>query len=67
MKKTFTLALTLALFVISSCTSIPKSSVKLSEEIMKESQEMHKLNIALIKQLFEERRNAVNSFINEVI
>ncbi len=64
MKKTFIPALTLALFVISSCTSIPKSSVKLSEEIMKESKEMHKLNIALIKQLFEERRNAVNSFIN---
>ncbi|WP_435263997.1 hypothetical protein [Tenacibaculum sp. nBUS_03] len=48
----------------SSCVSIPKSSVQLSEEIRKETEEMHKLNITLVQQLFEERRNTINNFIH---
>ncbi|WP_046744264.1 hypothetical protein [Kordia zhangzhouensis] len=50
--------------IISSCASIPASTATLSEEVISEAAEMHKLNIALINQLFDERKDKVNDFIN---
>lgn len=48
--------------LISSCASIPNSSITLANEIIKESESMHELNIVLINKLFEERTARVNSF-----
>lgn len=50
--------------IISSCASIPASTATLSEEVISEAAAMHKLNIALINQLFDERKDKVNDFIN---
>lgn len=48
---------------INSCASLPKSSITLTNEIIKEANDMHALNIALVNQLFEERLQRVNLFI----
>ncbi|MEH6537553.1 MAG: hypothetical protein V7719_14235 [Psychroserpens sp.] len=45
------------------CVSIPQSTATLTQEVIKEADEMHQLNIALINQLFEERKQVINSFI----
>ena len=50
--------------IISSCASIPASTASLSEEVISEAAAMHKLNIALVNQLFDERKDKVNDFIN---
>lgn len=50
--------------IISSCASIPASTATLSEEVISEAAAMHKLNIALVNQLFDERKDKVNDFIN---
>ncbi|MBC8753786.1 hypothetical protein H2O64_03840 [Kordia sp. YSTF-M3] len=47
-----------------SCASIPASTATLSEEVISEAGAMHKLNIALVNQLFDERKDKVNDFIN---
>lgn len=54
----------LCLFLgITSCASIPKSTPKLTKDIINEGDAMHQLNIALIHQLFSERRVRLNNFI----
>ena len=50
-------------FLITSCVSIPKSTATLTQEVIKEADDMHSLNIALVNQLFEERRERLNTFI----
>ena len=47
-----------------SCASIPASTATLSQEVISEANAMHKLNIALVNQLFDERKDKVNDFIN---
>lgn len=47
-----------------SCASIPASTATLSQEVIAEADAMHKLNLALIQQLFDERKNKVDDFIN---
>lgn len=57
--------LTLGVFIaVISCASIPASTATLSQEVISEADAMHKLNIALVNQLFDERREKVNDFIN---
>ncbi len=46
-----------------SCATIPSSTVTLTQEVIKEADEMHQLNIVLVNQLFEERKQVINSFI----
>ena len=46
-----------------SCASIPNSTVTLTKGVISEGDNMHKLNIALVNQLFNERRERLNSFI----
>jgi len=46
-----------------SCVSIPKSTPKLTKDIVDEGDAMHQLNISLVNQLFTERRARLNSFI----
>lgn len=48
---------------LSSCVSIPKSTQKLTKDIVDEGDAMHQLNISLVNQLFTERRARLNSFI----
>ncbi|WP_044397292.1 hypothetical protein [Lacinutrix sp. Hel_I_90] len=45
------------------CASIPPTTVTLTQEIIKEADEMHQLNIILVNQLFEERKQVINAFI----
>lgn len=47
-----------------SCASIPASTATLSQEVIAEAGLMHQLNIALVNQLFDERKDKVNDFIN---
>ncbi|WP_430412572.1 hypothetical protein [Kordia sp.] len=57
--------LTVAIFIgVVSCASIPASTATLSQEVIAEADAMHKLNIALVNQLFDERKQKVNDFIN---
>lgn len=54
----------IVLFIgLSSCVSIPKSTPKLTKDIVDEGDAMHQLNISLVNQLFTERRARLNSFI----
>lgn len=48
-----------------SCASIPPSTSTLTKEVITEANDMHTLNIALVNQLFEERRDRLNNFITE--
>ncbi|OUR99071.1 hypothetical protein A9Q86_13495 [Flavobacteriales bacterium 33_180_T64] len=50
-----------SLFV--GCVSIPQSTATLTQEIINEADQMHQLNIALVNQLFEERKQVINAFI----
>ncbi len=47
-----------------ACASIPASTVTLTEEVVSEANSMHNLNIALVNQIFDERKQKVNDFIN---
>ena len=59
-KKTLLLVIT-AFFL--SCASIPNSTSKLTKAVIDEGDSMHQLNISLVNQLFNERRQRLNSFI----
>lgn len=45
------------------CATIPPSTVTLTQEVIKEANAMHQLNIVLVNQLFEERKQVINAFI----
>lgn len=62
MKKQFYYYLGLSLLLV-SCASLPNSTVTLTNEIIKEANDMHALNISLVNQLFEERLQRVNLFV----
>lgn len=49
----------------SACTRIPLQSVTLSEKIQEEGERMHRLNILLVHQVFAEKKNRVNDFIQK--
>ena len=60
MKYFFIAIFTLLFF---SCASVPSSTVTLTKDIIRESDNMHQLNISLINQLFNERRERIDLFI----
>jgi len=67
MKKIQTSIILLGIAVLClSCASIPNSAVVLTEEIIKEAEHMHELNIKLINRLYEDRSDSVNSFITNI-
>lgn len=49
----------------SACTRIPLQSVTLSEKIQEEGERMHRLNVLLVHQVFAEKKNRVNDFIQK--
>ena len=63
MKKQTLIIGCLASLLCFACASIPSSTVTLTQEVIKEADEMHQLNITLVNQLFEERKHVINSFI----
>lgn len=63
MKKTY-LSLIISSLLI-SCASLPPSTSTLTKEVINEANDMHTLNIALVNQLFEERKDRLNSFITD--
>lgn len=63
MKKISNLILVICSLLFVGCASIPPTTVTLTQEIVKEANEMHQLNIILVNQLFEERKQVINAFI----
>jgi hypothetical protein len=63
MKKQTLIIACLASLLCFACASIPSSTVTLTQEVIKEADQMHQLNITLVNQLFEERKQVINSFI----
>jgi hypothetical protein len=63
MKRKLYFILIVSASLLLGCVSIPQSTATLTEEVIKEADGMHQLNIALINQLFEERKQVINSFI----
>lgn len=53
----------LSIIILNSCASIPASTTTLTQEILKESSGMHTLNVALINQLYANRKEQVSNFI----
>jgi hypothetical protein len=52
-----------AALLLHSCAKLPVSSVSLMQQIKDEGTRMHKLNIAYVNMLFENKKAAVDSFI----
>ncbi len=63
MKKQTLIIACIASILCFACASIPSSTVTLTQEVIKEADQMHQLNITLVNQLFEERKQVINSFI----
>ncbi len=63
MKKQTIIIAFISSFLMLACATIPSSTVTLTQEVIKEADEMHQLNIVLVNQLFEERKQVINSFI----
>lgn len=51
------------LLLLNSCASIPASTTTLTQEILKQADDMNTLNVSLINQLYATRKEQVNSFI----
>ncbi|WP_428742692.1 hypothetical protein [Tenacibaculum sp.] len=60
MKSFYLIVLTLLFY---SCASVPSSTVTLTKDIIHESDNMYQLNVALVNQLFDERRERIDLFI----
>ncbi|WP_034058078.1 hypothetical protein [Lacinutrix jangbogonensis] len=63
MKNRIYIILSVCSFLVFGCATIPSSTAILTQEVIKEADEMHQLNIILVNQLFEERKQVINSFI----
>jgi len=63
MKNIFFYSSILILFLFNSCASIPASTTTLTQEILKQADDMNTLNVSLINQLYASRKEQVNSFI----
>lgn len=66
MKKILKYLIILTSCLLISCVSIPASTTTLAREVIKESDDMHQLNIALVNKLFNERKERINLFIKNV-
>lgn len=58
------LTLALSTLLLFSCVSMPKASVTLTQQVINEANQMHALNLNLVKQLFNERKQRLSTFIN---
>jgi len=63
MKSIKILGIVLGILIIASCASIPASTSKLTENVIDEANGMHKLNVSLVSQLFDERQQRINDFM----
>jgi len=63
MKSIKILGIVLSILIIASCASIPASTSKLTENVIDEANGMHKLNVSLVSQLFDERQQRINDFM----
>lgn len=62
----FACIITLCLmYSLGACTRIPLQSITLSEKIQEEGERMHRLNVLLVHQVFAEKKNRVNDFIQK--
>lgn len=66
MKKSLKYIVILTSCLLASCVSIPASTTTLTREVIKESDDMHQLNIALVNKLFNERKERIDLFIKNV-
>lgn len=64
MDKFFKLLALVYLFGLFSCAKLPVQSVSLMQQIKDEGQRMHKLNLAYVNLLFQDKKNAVDTFID---
>ena len=63
MKRILIIGLFFICYLLHSCASIPSSSSTLTKEVLKEADQMHALNIALINELYSSRQERINDFI----
>lgn len=63
MKNKIYIAIISTCLFLLGCASIPPATATLTQEVIKEAEGMHKLNIVLVNQLFEERKQVINAFI----
>jgi len=63
MKRIFVYNSFFVLLLFNSCASIPASTTTLTQEILKQANDMNTLNISLINQLYATGKEQVNSFI----
>ncbi len=66
MKNPFTLILCIVLLACYSCVSVPRESVELSKNLGMSIQETQRTHVALLKSFFDEKRDKVDRYINEV-
>ncbi len=55
----------LCLLIVTSCSKLPVSTVSIMQQIKDEGQRMHKLNLAYVNLLFENKKNAVDTFMEK--
>lgn len=66
MKSLLSFIVFISIVGLTACVSVPKESVKLSESLGKSIQETQRTHLALLKSFFEEKRDRVDLFVNEV-
>jgi|GEM_PF-1848237 len=66
MKNPLTLILCLVLFACYACVSVPRESVELSKNLGMSIQETQRTHVALLKSFFDEKRDKVDLYLNEV-
>jgi PBP1b-binding outer membrane lipoprotein LpoB len=52
-----------SIVIMASCARIPAASVELNQEINREIERLHRLNVAFTQQLFESKKELVRQFI----
>jgi len=65
MKKTTIISLSVLLFALSACTSLPKESIELSEVTGQQITELHQSHIRFVALYYNKLRDDVNRFIDE--
>ena len=66
MKNPFTLIFCIVLLTCYACVSVPKESVELSETLGMSIQETQRTHVALLKSFFDEKRDKIDNYLNEV-
>ncbi len=66
MKSLLYLLLLISLISLCACVSVPRESVELSKKLGLSIQETQRTHVALLKSFFDEKRDKVDLFLNEV-